>query len=142
WMSATDGRGTIADWYATVLQRSLEVKPSRESNVIEISYYSKQPEFSAIVANAFARAYIDTSIELRVDPAKNYAGWFEQQSASMRDRLEQARKRLSDYQQGKGIVVFSDERLNYENAKLAELQSQLVVAETQLAESSSKQRST
>lgn len=142
WMSATDGSGAISDWYAGVLQRSLEVKPSRESNVIEISYYSKQPEFAAAVANAFARAYIDTNIELRVDPAKSYASWFEQQSGAMRDRLEQARKRLSDYQQGKGIIVFSDERLNYENAKLAELQSQLVLAETQLAESSSKQRST
>lgn len=142
WMEATEGRGTISDWYATVLQRSLEVKPSRESNVIEISYYSKQPEFAAVVANAFARAYIDTNIELRVDPAKNYASWFEQQSKGMRDNLERTRKRLSDYQQGKGIVVFSDERLNYENAKLAELQSQLVLAETQLAESSSKQKST
>lgn len=142
WMSATDGKGALGDWYARVLQRSLEVRPSRESNVIEISYYSKQPEFSAVVANAFARAYIDTNIELRVDPAKRYASWFEQQSRGMRDHLEQARKRLSDYQQDKSIVVFSDERLNYENAKLAELQSQLVLAETQLAESSSKQKST
>lgn len=142
WMSATEGKGTLSDWYARVLQRSLEVRPSRESNVIEISYYSKQPEFAAAAANAFARAYIDTNIELRVDPAKSYASWFEQQSRGMRDHLEQARKRLSEYQQGKGIVVFSDERLNYENAKLAELQSQLVLAETQLAESSSKQKST
>ncbi|HWV18885.1 MAG TPA: chain length determinant protein EpsF [Rhodocyclaceae bacterium] len=142
WMDATDGKGSLGDWYARVLQRALEVRPSRESNVIEISYYSKQPEFAAAVANAFARAYIDTNIELRVDPAKSYASWFEQQSRGMRDHLEQARKRLSAYQQDKGIVVFSDERLNYENAKLAELQSQLVLAETQLAESSSKQKST
>lgn len=142
WMDATDGKGSLGDWYARVLQRALEVRPSRESNVIEISYYSKQPEFAAAVANAFARAYIDTNIELRVDPAKSYASWFEQQSRGMRDHLEQARKRLSAYQKDKGIVVFSDERLNYENAKLAELQSQLVLAETQLAESSSKQKST
>jgi polysaccharide biosynthesis transport protein len=141
WMEATEGQGKIDDWYAAVLQRSLEVKPSRESNVIEISFYSTSPEFASAVANAFAKAYIDTNIELRVDPAKNYAQWFEQQSKTMRDRLEQAKSRLSEYQQEKGIVVFSDDRLNYENAKLMELQSQLVLAESQLAESSSKQKS-
>jgi chain length determinant protein EpsF len=141
WMSATDGKGTVEDWYASVLQRSLEVKPSRESNVIEISFFSTSPEFASAVANAFAKAYIDTNIELRVDPAKHYADWFEQQGRVMRDRLEQAKTRLSAYQQNKGIVVFSDDRLNYENSKLMELQSQLVLVEAQLAETHSKQNS-
>lgn len=141
WMSATDGRGTVQDWFASVLQRSLDVQPSRESNVIEISYYSATPEFAATVANAFAQAYIDTNIELRTDAARHYADWFAEQSKTMRDRLEQAKARLSTYQQDKGIVVFGDDRLNFENAKLTELQSQLVLVEAQLADARSKQKS-
>ncbi|MDP2706628.1 MAG: chain length determinant protein EpsF, partial [Burkholderiales bacterium] len=120
WLEDTDGKGKIEVWLAGLLQKKLDVKPSRESNVINISYTAVDPGFASAIANAFAQAYIDTTIELKVEPAKQYARWFEEQGKTLRDNLEKAQNRLSEYQQQKGIVA-SDERLDNETAKLNEL---------------------
>lgn len=139
WQEATEGRGQIHTWLAELLQKKLDVKPSRESNVINIGFSGQDPGFAAAVANAFARAYIDTNIELRVEPAKQYSEWFDSQIKVQRERLEVAQKALSDYQQATGIVA-TDERLDYETQRLNELSNQLTLAEAQGTDANSKQK--
>lgn len=138
WQEETAGRGSIEAYFADLLSKQLDVKPSRESNVINITYKSGEPQFAAVIANAFAQAYIDTNVELRVDPAKQYAGWFDQRTKGLRDQLEAAQTRLSQFQRENGIIN-ADERLDVENARLQELSSQLVAMQALRAETSSRQ---
>ncbi len=140
WQEATEGKGQIGPWLAQLLQRKLDVKPSRESNVIAISYSGGSPAFAAAMANAFAQAYIDVNLELRIEPARQNAKWFDEQTKQYRERLDTAQKALSDYQQKSGIVA-TDERLDYETQKLNELSTQLTVAQAQGTDSSSKRKS-
>lgn len=139
WQEATEGKGQIAPWLAKLLQKALEVKPSRESNVIAISYTGGNPAFVASMANAFAQAYIDVNLELRVEPARQNAVWFDSQMKQYRERLDTAQAALSDYQQKSGIVA-TDERLDYETQKFNELSNQLTVARAQGTDSSSKRK--
>ncbi len=140
WQQATGSKGKIEPWLAARLQKGLDVKPSRESNVINISYKAAIPGEAAVFANAFAQAYIDTTIDLKVEPAKQYARWFDAQSKSLRENLDKAQARLSEFQQRKGILA-SDERLDNEAAKLNELSAQLTVVQGQTSDAQSKQRS-
>lgn len=140
WQESTEGKGNVATWLADLLQRKLDVKPSRESNVISIAFKGADPKFAAAVANAFAQAYVDVNLELKVEPARQYANWFEGQAKQARVQLEQAQKALTNYSQRTGIVA-SDERLDYENNKLNELSAQLSMVQTQTADSASKQKS-
>ena len=103
WQEDTGGRGNIEPWIADLIQKGLSVSPSSESNVIMLTYSSADPAFSATAANAFAQAYINTNIELKVDPAKQYAEWFVGQNKVLRDNLEAAQQRLADYQKKNGI---------------------------------------
>ena len=119
------------------LQKKLDVKPSRESNVIEISFSAADAAFAAAAANAFAQAYIDASIELRVEPARQYARWFGEQDQTLRDNLDKAQARLAAHQQKYGIVA-SDERLDSEITRLNDLTAQLTVVQGQAAEAKSK----
>jgi uncharacterized protein involved in exopolysaccharide biosynthesis len=93
------------------------------------------------VANAFAQAYIETNIELRVDPARQYAAWFDERLKTLRDNLEQAQARLSAYQQEKGIVA-TDERVDQETARLSALTTQLASTQAERADMSSRQKNT
>ncbi len=140
WQEATEGKGQIGPWLAQLLQKKLDVKPSRESNVVSISYSGGNPAFAATMANAFAQAYIDVNLELRIEPARQNAKWFDEQSKQYRERLDTAQKALSDYQQKSGIVA-TDERLDYETQKLNELSTQLTVAQAQGTDASSKRKS-
>jgi len=139
WRDATEGGGTIQSWLIELLKKKLEVKPSRESNVISIGFTGTDPRFAAAVANAFAQAYLETTLELKVEPARQYAAWFGERSTTLRGGLEKAQARLSQYQREHGIVA-ADERLDVENARLAELSSQLVVVQAQATETASRQR--
>jgi chain length determinant protein EpsF len=116
-------------WLAHQIASKLEVKPARESNIINITWTGSSPAEAARVANAFAQAYLDTNLELKTAPARKYADWFDQQVKAARDKLETSQQKLSDYQEKAGIVS-SDERGDYETARLTELSNQLLLAQS------------
>ena len=138
WMEATQGQGSIEQWLVDLFRRHLEVLPSRESNVITLSYKAPDPRFAAAMANAFVEAYMQTALELRVDPARQYSSFFDTRAKEAREALEKAQSRLSEFQKENGITA-ADERLDIENARLNELSSQLVSLQAIAAESSSRQ---
>lgn len=140
WRIATEGKGSFETWIAKLLQRGLIVTPSRESNLMTISYQAGDPTFTATVANAYAQAYIEAAIELKVEPARQYARWFGDQAKGLRENVEKAQARLSEYQQEKGIVS-SDETLDYELAKLNDLSARLTAAQGETRDAQSKVRS-
>ena len=136
---ATEGQGDIKDWLSDLLIKKLEVLPSRQSSLINISFSGINPQFAAVIANAFADVYMKTSVQLKVEPARQAAVYFTEQVKELRDDLEKAQKRLSDYQYENAIVSV-DERLDVERARLNELSTQLVVAQAQTMEAQSRER--
>jgi succinoglycan biosynthesis transport protein ExoP len=139
WREVTEGVGSFESWLAGSLLNRLEVIPTRDSNVLSVSFTSPDPEFAARVTNAWIKAYVDTTLELRVEPAKQYNSFFDERSKQLREELEKAQSKLSAYQREKGIVA-TDERLDVENIRLTELSSQLVQLQAVANESGGRQR--
>ena len=121
----SESTSPLREWIAELLLTQLKVKPARESSILELSFSGLEPRFAAGVANAFAQAYIDTTLDLRVDPARQQSVWYDERTAKIRSNLEAAQSKLGDYQRETKIVSL-DERLDVENARLQELSSQLV----------------
>lgn len=140
WRSATHGKGQLEAWLGNLLSKKLEVKPSRDSNVIEISFSAEDPAFAALAANAFAQAYINTNLELKVEPARQYAQWFQVRVAGLREDLEKAQARLAEFQKATGMVSAGNKMQSVESSKIAELSGQLVMTEGQSADIQSKQK--
>jgi chain length determinant protein EpsF len=147
WLKKTNGEGDIVTWLAGSLLTGKKVvaappanaSATRQTNVIEISVKWSDPKTAAILANGFAQAAIDTNIELKVEPAKQYAAWFDERSAALRADLERKQKKLSDFQNQSGIVA-TDEKLDVENARLTELSTQLVTIQSLRQDSQSRQK--
>lgn len=138
-MKSTGGEGQLRDWLAAGLLAKLAVQPARESSVLQISYVGNDPQMVAKVANAFAAAYQQTSVELKVQPSQRTAVYFDGQVKLLRDKLETAQQRLSKYQQDNGLVS-TDKSLDVESIRLNELSSQAVVAEGLAMEASARGR--
>ena len=128
-MAETEGKGTIEQWLSDLLLKKLDVEPSRESSIISIGFTGTDPRFAAIIANTFAKNYIQTSLELRLAPAKQTAEWFDQQITQLRENLDQAQQKLTAYQREKGIVE-SEERLDVETRRMADLAGQMISAQS------------
>jgi succinoglycan biosynthesis transport protein ExoP len=140
WREATGGKGKVEDWMADRLQKGIKVAPSRDSNMLTLSYQGGDPVFVTAVANALAQAYIEASVELKVEPARQYSQWFGDQAKVLRENVEKAQARLSDFQRKKGIVA-TDEALDYEQVKLRDLTTRLSVVQGEVRDAQSKQRS-
>ena len=141
WRDATNAKIPLDRYFANLLQRGLSVEPTSGSNVLNIFFSAQDPIFAQAAANAFAQAYMDISVELRIAPARQSAAFLDEQTKQLRTQLEQAQTRLSKFQQEKGIVV-SDERLDQENARYNTLVSQLASAQAEQVEATTRQRNT
>jgi succinoglycan biosynthesis transport protein ExoP len=130
---------SMKDWMADRLLRNMNPKANRDSRLIRITYSASDPEFAAAAANAFVKAYQEVMLQLKVQPAKQTTKWFDEQVRELKRNLEQAEARLAKFQQSKGFVA-TDERLDLENSRLADLSSQLSLAQSQSYESQAKER--
>lgn len=136
WMEATQGKMPIDAYYGEQLLGGLSVEVERGTSFITLSYSAPDPKFAAAAVNAFSQAYLDVAVDMRVEPARQYAAWFDVQSKGLRTDLEQAQARLSRYQQEKGIT---DDRLEDETARLNVLIGQLATAQAERADANSRQ---
>ena len=139
WREETNAKIPLDRYFAALLQRGLQVEPSRGSNVINISFSARDPVFAQAAANAFAQAYMDVSVELRVAPARQSVAFLDGQTKLLRNDLEAAQVRLSKVQQEKGILV-SDEKFDQENARYIALSTQLNTAQAELVETGTRLR--
>jgi polysaccharide biosynthesis transport protein len=138
WRRKTDGRGDFEAWLAEDAAKSLDAKPGKDSNVIAVSYTARDPVVAAKVANAVVKSYIETTLQLRTEPAKQFTSLFDESTKGLREALETAQTRLSRFQQSRGIVA-TDEKLDIENSRLSELSSQLVAMQAIATESQARQ---
>lgn len=139
WEKVSKGDGTIEDWLVEFMLKNLDVQVARAgSNVVNVAYRGTEPQFVAAIANAFVQAYLETAVELRVDPAREYSGFFGKQVDEARAALEAAQQKLSKFQQDQGIIV-TDERYDVEMSRLNMLSQQLVSIQALSNESSSRQ---
>ena len=139
WRNETKMKIPLARYFAGVLSRGLSVEPPHGSNIINLSFSAPDPIFAQATANAFAQAYMDVSVELRVAPARQSAGFLKEQTESLRADLEKAQTQLSKFQQSKGIAI-TDERLDQETARYNALIAQLAMAQAERVDFETRQR--
>ena len=138
WASAKSGL-TIQEWLTEFIESGLDPRVvSAGSNVINIAYRSADARFAATAANAYIQAYLETSIELRVDPAKQYSGFFTDQQKDARTALETAQNKLSAFQREKGIIG-TDDKFDLEMSRLTALTQELVAIQGARVDASTRQ---
>jgi chain length determinant protein EpsF len=139
WDKTRGGEGSFQDWLITILQSGLDAGVSKAGgSVITIGFRASDPRFAAAVANAYMQAYLETSVELRVDPAKQYSSFFAQQAKEARETLEASQAKLSAFQREHGLIV-NDERLDVEMKRLDLLSQELVSAQATSDDSANRQ---
>ena len=131
-----NGKGSIEDWLAAGLLADLKVSSS-QSSVVQLTYISDDPKWAQQMANAFAKAYMEITLSLRVEPTKQAASWFDDQLKVLRKDLEEQQAKLAAFQKAHGILV-TDERLDVENQRLTELSSQALQAQNMTYEAASR----
>jgi succinoglycan biosynthesis transport protein ExoP len=141
WRDATEGRGEFESWLASGLLHNLAVTPSREANVVTVSFTAQEPQFAAAVANAFVQSYLETTLQMRAGPARQFNTFFQERARSLRQTLDEAKARLSEYEQKHGLIVSDTPgEADVESRRLAELTSQLVKLQDEATDAANRRR--
>ncbi|GAB2582995.1 hypothetical protein GCM10027034_13830 [Ramlibacter solisilvae] len=139
WKESIGGEGDFETWAGEQLLKKLDVKPSRESNMLTISYTSRDAGSAARTANAFVQAYVDIARQIREETATRTTGAFSGRTGRFKAALDTAEEKLATYQRENGISV-TDEKLDVENLRLSELNTQLVALQSVAANAAGRQR--
>jgi len=97
WREATSAKIPLERYFANVLGKGLAIDVTKGSNLITVWFTAGDPIFAQAAANAFAQAYMDISVDLRVAPARQSAAFLEGQSNTLRAKLEKAQATLSKF---------------------------------------------
>ncbi|HMN78803.1 MAG TPA: chain length determinant protein EpsF [Burkholderiaceae bacterium] len=138
WNKMGADKGDLRNWIVERLLDKLDVRPSKEGNVVRLSWKAPDPILAARVTNGFAQAYLETVLQLKVDPARQNSRFFEDRLRAARGDVERAQSALSIFQRDNNIISV-DERTDVETARLTELSSQLVSLQAALVENQSRQ---
>lgn len=86
------------------LIRHVKVEPTRLSRLVEISFTSPDPVFSAKVANAWADNFIQTNLERKVEATSYGRNLLQQQLGQLKSRLDASQRQLVGYASAQRII--------------------------------------
>lgn len=113
------------------LRKKVSVSLVGVSHVVEVGVRSQDPELAASIANSIADAYIVTRLDTRYRAAERTAEWFAEKVATLKADVETAESAVAAYRAENGLIETSQG--DQIGQQIAELTSQLVIAETERA---------
>ncbi|XPF95048.1 GumC family protein [Colwellia sp. RE-S-Sl-9] len=117
---------------ASEIQANVEVSGGKQSQIINISYTSDDPQEAADIINALSDAYIQFGLESRLGEVKNTESWLSEQSTQLKKKLQDSEAKLSAYRSQQGMVNTEQQQL-LANSQLQSLNSELIRAQTNLS---------
>jgi polysaccharide biosynthesis transport protein len=118
-------------------ENQLDIKRVGLTYVMGIEFRSLSPERAAQIANAVAEAYIVDQLEAKYQAARRAGIWLQDRIKELREQATTAERAVVDFKIKNNIVDSTNGRLMNEQ-QLAELNSQLVLTRTQLAEAKAR----
>jgi uncharacterized protein involved in exopolysaccharide biosynthesis len=136
WTSLWKKDGDIGDQRVSravlKLEKALTVQPIKLTNLISVSYKSKDPELAPKVLNSLASLYLEK--HLAVHRAPGQFEFFHQQAEEYRKALGEAEEKLTSFSREQGVVNPALEK-DMSVRKLAEFEAETNVARATMAES-------
>jgi polysaccharide biosynthesis transport protein len=118
------------------LQSRMGVRRVGLTYAIDIEFQSLNPDRAAQVANAIADAYVVDSLEAKYQTTRRAAIWLQDRLKELREQSAGAERAVVDYKTKNNIVESGGRLMNEQ--QLAELNSSLVQARAQTAESKAR----
>jgi len=89
-------------------QKSVKVKPIRETKLVEVSFTSTSPILASGICNTLADEFINFSIEKRYETTRQASNFLSNQIADRREDLAAKERELQKYGQDKNLFYLSD----------------------------------
>lgn len=120
-------------------QAGLNVSIQGRSSVIAVSFTSASPMKAAAIANAIADQYIVDQLETKFEAAKRATSWLNERLGELQEQVRAAEVAVERYKAENGLTIAKDGQ-SLTGQQLSELNGQLILARSNLAEQEAKYR--
>lgn len=127
------GQISDAEKIAKAISEEIEVRPVLESRIININFFSPNPELAALIANTTAKAYIEEILEMKLDSTRRRLEWMTQKAEGEAIKLQESEQALQDYMKANKLVTIEN-RMTVTPERLSEINIQLLRAESRRKE--------
>ena len=124
---------TKADLIAEKIRAGIDVEPIQNSRIVAINYLSPNPEFAALVANTIAKAYLEETLEIKMEAIRRTLGWMTQKAEEERVKLDASEKKIQDYSRANNLITLEN-RVAVLPEQLSQVGTELVRAQTRREE--------
>ena len=87
------------------LMSGLGVFPIKDTQLVELTYTSQNPQLAARVANGYAQAFIEWGIQTRTETVRGASTFLADQITSLREEIEDLQRELNAYTVDSDIVL-------------------------------------
>jgi uncharacterized protein involved in exopolysaccharide biosynthesis/Mrp family chromosome partitioning ATPase len=129
WFDDASGDNTLTALNA--LRRSISVKRTERTYVVDVSVNSRDPAKAARIANAIAQAYLAEQTDVRSDAARQVSQSLTARLNELKDRVRDAENRVETFKARNNILDSSGQPINEQ--QLTELNNQLGIARARTA---------
>lgn len=120
-------------WLTSVVQSGVIVKGTEKSQLVIVSYISKDPYFAAEVANALVDSYIQLGLESQLDRTQQTSIWLSKRLESLKQNLLAAQKNLQEYL-AREDMLDSSRTKEITTSKLTALNNEYILARSRYDE--------
>src|SRR5690606_11592216 len=118
-------------------QEKLQVYQVEKSRVIGIEFTSKDPNLAAAIPNKMAEVYRSLQSGAKLDTTSEAARWLEPEIANLREKVNEAEKKVADYRASAGLLRTS-ETSNFATTQLNDISVELSRVRAQRADAEAK----
>lgn len=118
------------DLIASMISNSLEIKPAPKSDIINVSFSHTDPGIAQLIANEIVTAYMDTTLEIKMDSNNRKLEWMTTKAEEEQKRLAKSEAELQNFMRRNDLVTIDDglaiypEKITEFTSRLSEVQSQ------------------
>jgi capsular exopolysaccharide synthesis family protein len=121
---------------AGLITGGLSVRQTPESQLVEVSFESTDPQFAADAVNTVVKTYIENDLEARLEETRESTGWLTERLADLRAKLKQSEAELQAFREEQqllnvqgGVQTLSANQLDIVSERLLEARQERVAAE-------------
>ncbi len=126
--SSSAFRNSVSNFMAAT-----SVNPIERSNLVRVSFYSRNPELASRIANQLANDYIDQNLQVKWDESLKASEWLSGRLVELKAKLQQSEDAMQAYA-AKNSILFIQTAVNAQsqsiaNARLEQLQQEYTSAQ-------------
>ncbi|HEY4069434.1 MAG TPA: polysaccharide biosynthesis tyrosine autokinase [Burkholderiaceae bacterium] len=114
-------KGQGQDQLIPIIRRAVRATAGRDSTVIQISATAQDAEVASELANAVANGYLQVSLALKTEPARQRAAFFQARVTELQKAAVEAQDQVSAFRRQSGLVATGADRGDAEQALLGEM---------------------